>query len=519
VTEEASQESDDTPGADRTDDTKSAGRGGLAIAGAKIYFMVVGLVQQIALKHILGLTTYGALGRVQGLASVVYNPIIATDVQGVSRAISGADDAHRAATQQRVLAIHGLAIVPFAIGFFLLAPTLAGAIQAPHLTDGLRIIAAVLLFYGLYTPFVGVLNGRKRFGVQAGLDVLAATLRTAGLLGGAWYFTKRGLGMEGALGGFAISAATMALVALPLAGLGRRGAGAPSVKDHLIFVAPLFGGQFALNMLFQSDLQLLGLFAAEAAVATGQAASDADTLAGAYRNAQLFCFLPYQLLLSVTFVLFPLLATARRDGDHEAVARYVQIGVRLALVLAGAMVSVTAGLSEELLRLVFGSDSANLGGPAMPIMALGLGSFAIFGILATVLTSLQRERVSALLTAAALALVVVLCFVFVRGSGYGPDMLVRTAVATAVGLLTATLLAAFVVRSEAGAVVAPLTLVRVLVALGAAIAVGRVLPDAGKLVTVPYALVVALAYLGVLAITRELGREDLALVGRVLGRK
>lgn len=507
-------------GATATKDAgRKAGRGGIAIAGAKLYFMVVGLVQQIALKHILGLTTYGALGRVQGLASVVYNPIIATDVQGVSRAISGAEEGEAEATQRRVLAIHGMAIVPFALGFFLLAPTLAGLIEAPHLTSGLRIIAAVLLFYGLYTPFVGVLNGKKRFGAQAGLDVLAATLRTVGLLGGAWYFTRSGRGMEGALGGFAVSAGLMALVALPLAGLGRSGPGAPSVAQHLRFIAPLFFGQVALNMLFQSDLQLLGLFAAEAAVASGRVAAEADTLAGAYRNAQLFCFLPYQLLLSVTFVLFPLLATARRDGDEEAVARYVRTGVRLALILAGAMVSVTAGLSEELLRLVFGADSATLGGPAMPIMALGLGAFAIFGILATVLTSLKRERASAVLTTAALGLVVVLCFVLVRGRDYGSGMLVRTAIATGAGLLLATLIAAYAVYQEAGAVVAPLSLLRVGIALGAGIATGRALPDAHVLVTVPYALAVALVFAVVLVVTRELGKDDLRMVAGVLGRK
>ena len=501
------------------EEAKKAGRGGIAIAGAKIYFMAIGLVQQIALKHILGLTTYGALGRVQGLASIVYNPIIATDVQGVSRAISGADDGAKDATQRRVLGIHAVAIVPFALGFFLLAPTIAAGIQAPHLTSGLRIIAAVMLFYGLYTPLVGVINGKKRFGVQAGLDVLAATLRTVGLLGGAWYFTSQGAGMQGALGGFAVSAGLMACVALPLAGIGRRGPGAPPIKQHLAFIAPLFFGQVALNMLFQSDLQLLGLFAAEASVAAGGAADQADTLAGAYRNAQLFCFLPYQLLLSVTFVLFPLLATARRDGDDAAVAEYVRTGVRLALVLAGAMVSVTAGLSEELLNLVFGSDSAALGGPAMPIMALGLGAFAIFGILTTVLTSLQRERLSAVLTVVALAVVIGLCVALVRGRAYGPELLVRTAIATGVGLLVATLLAAGAVRKEAGAVVAPLTLARVLLALGAGIAVGRLLPPGSKLLTIVYALVVGVAYALVLLLTRELGTKDLAMVGRVLGRK
>jgi len=134
-----------------------------------------------------------------------------------------------------------------------------------------------------------------------------------------------------------------------------------------------------LNLLFQSDLQLLGWFAAESAEHVGRAAIEADTLAGAYANAQLFCFLPYQLLLSVTFVLFPMLAEAQRDKDRAAVARYVRMGVRLALVLAGLMVSVTAGLPGPLLRLIFGAESAELGATGMRILALGSGLLPFLG--------------------------------------------------------------------------------------------------------------------------------------------
>ncbi len=510
--------SEKSPDAQRAD-ARSAGRGGLAIAGAKLFFMVVGLGQQIALKHILGLQSYGALGRVQGLASIIYNPIISTDVQGVSRAISGATEDSRAATQRRVLQIHMALIVPFAASFFFAAPYVAQLIGGPHLTTGLRIVAAVMFFYGLYTPLVGVINGQKRFVLQAGLDMVAATLRTVGLLGGAWYFATRGFGIEGALGGFVISTALMAMIALPRAGLGRRGPGAPSFKEHLSFIAPLFGGQLALNFLFQSELQLLGRFAADAAVAAGLEARAADTLAGAYRNAQLFCFLPYQLLLSVTFVLFPLLATAYRDGDDAAVESYVRTGVRLAMVIAGAMVSVTAGMPHALLRLVFGEDSAALAGGPMFVLALGQGAFAIFGILATVLTSLKRERMSAVLTTVALSLVVGLCFLLVRGRAYGPDLLSRTALASGCGLLVATLLAAYQVKRVAGGVVPVVTVVRVLVALGLAIGAARLLPSGGKLLTLIYAPVIAGVYALVLVLTRELGKDDLAMVKRVAGRK
>jgi stage V sporulation protein B len=520
--------SDSPAPAERQDQARSAGRGGIAIAAAKIYFILVGLVQQIALKHILGLQSYGALGRVQSIASVVYNPIVSTAVQGVSRTVSGAHDEERDAATRRALTIHGLGIVPVAVVFFLAAPAIAAAVNAPHLTASLRIVTGVLFLYGLYTPLVGVLNGKRRFGAQAALDALFATLRTAGLLGGAWYFAKQGAflgrasseaGVEGALAGFVTAALVILLVSLPVAGIGRPGQGGISVRAHLSFIAPLLIGQLALNMLFQSDLTLLGRFAADSAAAAGMGVEQADTLAGAYRNAQLFCFLPYQLLLSVTFVLFPLLASAHRDGDREAIARYVRTGVRLALVLAGLMVSVTAGLSGPLLNLVFGADSAALGAEAMLVLALGLGAFAIFGILTTVLTSIQHERISAALTLAALALVVVLCFGLVRGQPFGKGMLLRTAWATGAGLVTATLLAAGAVRKHAGAVVAPRSLVRVLVALAIAATVARLLPSPGKLMTLVYAAAVGLIYLVLLVASREVGRADVAMVKNVLGRR
>ncbi len=502
------------------DTARRAGRGGLAIAGAKLFFMVVGLAQQIALKHILGLGNYGALGRVQSIASVVYNPIIATSVQGVSRAVSGAQEADQPAAQRRVLTIHSLAIVPLAAGFLFAAPYIAEAIRAPHLTNALRIVAGVLLFYGLYTPLVGVINGRKQFGRQALLDTLAATLRTAGLLGGAYFFMRLGQGVEGALGGFVCAAALMAGIALPIAGLGKSGPGGPTVQEHIKFIVPLVLGQLALNLLFQSDLTLLGRFAADAAAATpGLDEKAADTLAGAYRAAQLFCFLPYQLLLAITFVLFPLLASAHRDGDGDAVRVYVRTGMRLALVLAGLIVSVSAGLSRPLINLVFGPDAAALGGRAMFIMALGLGAFAIFGILVTVLTSLKREVLSMVLTIVALALVVGLCFGLVRGQPFGEGMLVRTAIATGTGLVTATVLAAGAVKKTAGALVSPVTLLRVAVALGAAIAVGRSLPEPGKLMTLGYAAAVGVVYLLVLLVSREITGADGRIVARVLSRK
>jgi stage V sporulation protein B len=214
----------------------------------------------------------------------------------------------------------------------------------------------------------------------------------------------------------------------------------------------------------------------------------------------MFSFLPYQLLIAVTFVLFPMLASARHDRDRTRVATYVANGLRVALIVAGAMVSVTAGLPDQLLRLVIGADAARLGATALGTLSLGFGAFAIFGLLTAILNGLGHERASLTITAVAFGLVVLTCFGWVRGTPLSEALLVRTALCTSLGIVVATLLAALFTRRVVGSLVAPRVLVRVGLGLGTA-------------------LVVALVYFGVLFVTRELGKEDLRFAERVLRRR
>jgi stage V sporulation protein B len=511
----------------KADVARSAGRGGLAVAFAKMYFIVVGLVQQVALKAVLGLDGYGALSSVLSIASITYNPIVSTSIQGVSRAVAQSADAEQPFVIRRTLSVHAVLAVTVAVGFFLLAPVIGNAVGAPHIVSGLRILSAVMLLYGLYTPLVGVLNGKKKFVYQAGLDVLAATLRTFGLVFGGYLLMRQsGRGVEGASLGFVAGATCVLGVALLLVGIGKKGRGGSSVGEHVAFIAPLLFGQVVLNLLLQADLTLLRTFAADSAERAGLPLVAADPLVGAYRATQLFSFLPYQLLLAVTFILFPMLARAQRDGDREAVGRYVRAGVRLAMVVAGAMVSVTAGLSRPLLTLVFGQDVAVLGTRSMQVLTLGFGVFAILGILTTVLNSLKRERDSATIVAGAFGLVVALCFLEVRGEPFGAELLLRTALATSAGLLVATAAAAFLVWRTAGAVVAPLSALRVVGALAAAIAVAQLLPEIGSVGKVrlamfvaAYAAAIVAVYAALLLATRELGKGDLENLRAVVSRR
>ncbi len=518
IVSEGTQAEAEAPGAEGQDVARQSGRGGIAIVFAKLWFLLMGLVQNIVLPRVLGAGGFGDFRNAQSVASIFYNPIVTSSIQGGSRAVAQSEDAATPQVIRRVFRIHAVLALFFAALFFFAAPFIASLLKAPQISPLLRTLAGVIFCYALYSPLVGILNGQRRFGRQALLDIVMAALRTVGLIAGAKLVADAALRAEGALSGFVVSSVIILGLSLFMVGLGRAGKGGVSGASHLAFMLPVWLGQIALNFLLQADVNLLRRFAGSAAEHAGLSVEAASPLVGAYAATQLYCFLPYQLLLSITFVLFPMLATAYRDGDREVMARYVRTGVRLALILAGAMVSVTSGLSEGLLRLLF-SKEYWVAAHAMQVLTLGFGVFAIFGIFSAVLNSLKREFASMLVTVAAVIFVAALCFIRVPGTAFGEALLWKTATSTSAGILLATLLAGFLVKRAAGGVVGWLSVVRVIGALAVAIFAARHLPYAGKLMTLVYAVVVVVIYFVVLLVSRELGKSDLQNLKSVISRR
>jgi stage V sporulation protein B len=493
------------------------------VLGAKAFFILTGLAQQTVLPRVIGLDGYGALARVQALANIVNNVVITSSIQGVSRAVAQTPDDRAGEPLRRCFKVHAAVALPLAAAFFFLAPAYARFQKASHIVLPVQVVSLVVLAYALYAPLIGALNGQRRFSRQAALDVTYATLRTAGILGVGWLLARGGHGLLGACLGFAAAALLILPVALRATGLGREGPAGPSVRRHLAFVLPVAGGQLAVQGLMQGDITVLGRFASklvETQGLAGEAAREAaDKIVGVYKACQLFAFLPYQLLISVTFILFPMLAKAAADNDRAAVARYARAGMRLSLVFACVLVASVTALPPHLLRLAFPPEVGERGAEALRILALGQGAFALFYVETTVLTSLGRERVSALLTAGAAVLLAALCWAAGASAHTSAELLERTALGTSAALGAASVAGAVLVRRVAGAFAAPLTLARVLLALAATTFVGTLVPYRGKLLVVPSAAAMALLTLGLLAVTRELGRADLDAIRAVARRR
>jgi stage V sporulation protein B len=510
------------------DKARTAGRGGIAVLGAKVFFLVVGFVQQPLLRLAVGLSDFGGLAQAMVVANVVNNVVIASGTQGVSRVVAGAPGHEREALRA-ALRVHLPIALVVAAAMAIAAPIYARFENAVDVVLPLLVLAMVALLYGIYAPLIGYLNGTRRFGRQAALDVTFGTLRTIGLIGVGYAFATRGAsGVLGTTIGWVGAAACIVPLAARSTGFGAstpRGAplppGVPSAGKYLRILLPIAGAQFCTNALLQIDILLLGHFLSETALrgASALAGADADTRRTAvkawiaiYKECQTFAFLPYQLLFSVTLILFPMLARARAEGDEAAVKTYVARGARLAAIFAGLLVCIIVAMPQSMIAFAYGKTDAVKGADVLRVMVLAQGAFTMLGIATTVLTSLGRERAAALVTLGAVLAVGVTCALLVPGAPFGHAQLVRSAEATAGALVVSLVIGGALVRGHAGAFVPTATGARVLVAVAACTALGFVMPCVGRLVTPVVAAVVAAVYFGLLIVTGEIGRADLAMV-------
>ncbi|MEZ4262915.1 MAG: lipopolysaccharide biosynthesis protein [Polyangiaceae bacterium] len=517
-------------------DAKRAGRGGVFVLGAKAFFIVTGLVQQTLLPAAIGLSDYGALSRVFAVSNVFNNVIVASSTQGVSRTTAAAGARVKEALRA-TLRVH-VGVTAVLVGLFLAAVPLVVWLQrAPDIGAPLVVMAGVLGVYGVYAPLVGFLNGSAQFGRQAALDITAATLRTAGLVGVGFLFARRAGSLAASLGttpgllgascGAVLAALGVFSLALSWTGTGKgftgaRPEGVPAARAYLAFIAPVMLAQLGTNGLMQADIFVLGRYASIAATAApglDDPSRAANEWVGVYRACQLFAFLPYQLLFAVTQILFPMLAKASKEGTRADVASLVARGTRIGAIACGAMVSVIVAMPQSLIKLAYGAEIAARGASSLRVLAVGQAGFAILGLATTILVSLGKELRALAVTASALAFVVTAGIIAIPRASFGADQLVVTAWATSVALGLALLVGAYLAHRAAGAFVPVKTAARVALAIVACAALGRFLPVLSKVLTPVVALGVGGVYCAALVLTGELGKKDVALVTSILKRK
>ena len=502
-----------------SEDARRAGRGLVSIAGAKGYFIVSSYAVQLLLPRIFGeAKEFGLYSATMSGVAILTNVLIVATIQSVSKFVSE-DEARAAVTLRQGLRIQALVGGTLALGLFLFAPAIARLLLDDQLTRLLRVASVVVFAYALYAAVVGSLNGKHLFAQQARLDVTFSTLRTVGILGGA----ALGLGAIGAVAGFATAAATIVTISLIWIGFGKRGAPGERIQRRrwIGFMAPIWTYQICLNGILMIDLQVLKRTATEiafASTATSQAAVDlANQYVGYYRAAQTFAFVPYQLIISLTFVVFPMISRATSIGNREAAQSTIQHAMRLSLLLLLLVAAPTSGAAHGVMRLAYPAEYL-AGAPALSILVFGVAAFALFAVAATAISGAGKPSIAAMIAGVSLLAVVIANRVLVMRAGLGEQTLEAAATGTAIGMAIALVLSASVLYQQFGVFIPIVTWIRAALAAGAGYAAAAAIPH-GSAVMALIALAVGFASSAVaLVVTRELTKDDWHALRRVVRR-
>lgn len=476
-----------------------AGRGTVLITMAKIWFMVSGYGIAFTLAHLLTDENYGLYRVVINTVSIINAVIVTGTYQTVSKYVSQQpENADSIKTKALILQLYvgGTA----SIGFFLLAPFVAESLNDPRLTPYLRLASLITLSYAFYSVYTGYFNGKKRFGAQAALDIAYSTLKLIFIV----LFAALGFGVIGSVGGFALAAFCVLVISTSIA-RGKAQTSSAKVGQLFRFQSQLLLFTFVLTLLQRVDLMLIK------ALSSGDAKIASEN-AGYYSAAVDIANITYQVIISVTFIIFPLISKATFDNDRVSTQAYIRNTLRYTLMVMALTATLFSAEASGVLRVIY-RESYQAGAGALRILAFGMLFFGLLYILTTIISASGRPSISLLLGVTTLVTTSLLNFLLIPALG-----LKGAAIATTISMLSGAAIGCVYLWSKFRTLLPFMTALRVVACVGVTYAISLVLTPASKLLVIVNMLVLSLIYVIALIVSRELGRADFKLLMRVAGR-
>jgi O-antigen/teichoic acid export membrane protein len=410
-------------------------------------------------------------------------------------------------------------------------------LRDPSLATMIRIGSVITFAYAFYGALIGVINGLKRFALQAAFDVGYATLKVGLMIG----LVVLGYGVQGAFAGFAVAAVTITLVAAIVV---RRqspvGSSPPGDLGLISFMLPVMGYVLFMNVLLQGDVLVVKAAAAgpvRTALELGEAswieliraahplASSTELISegtsffsGLFKATKNIALVPYQGVVAITFVIFPLISRATFQDDADATRMYVTQALRVTLLLVAFVVTGIAAGGAPLLGLLFGATYELAAGALMPLL-VAMALFSALYVVASVLTA-SGHPLDALVLMLVMSMVLLLTlYTVVEHSVAGPELLERAAWAVLAVTALAWLAASVDVKWRVGVAVPWWTFLRSALAVALGVFASQLVGGEGLVALIARSALSGVVFMVALLVTRELGSQDLATVRATLQRR
>lgn len=499
----------------KTDLAVKAGKGAIYITIAKIYFIATGWIMVFVLPRLMSSRLIGIFELVLGAISILDNSIVTGTIQTVSKFTSEKPDKWRQIIR-KALKLQFIVGGSIALFYFIFAyPVSHYFLKSDSLTPFMRLTAVVILTYSLYAGLIGSLNGQRRFGSQASLDMTFSTLKMLLVI----VLAAVGFKVWGAVGGFVSATVIVMLIAFIIVGAGTPGQDEITSRRYLSFWFPLFFYTLIINLIMRTDLYLLQAITSRIAFHNGMALHTAEnlsnTLSAYYSYAQKLAFLPYQIILSITFVAFPLVSSATYSGDMESAQRYIKTAFRFAFILVVGVAIVLFANPSGVIYVILPQEYT-AGAFALRILSAGIVCFSIMVVAITILNSSGHIIKALLYGGITLLISVVLNISFLFYAGAGNKAVGAAAIATSCAMFIGALISTLTVYKLFKATIPSKTFIRCLISSSCCFLVGLFIKTNSKIAILIECICIFVLYFVILYLLKEINQDDKNIIRKTI---
>jgi len=469
-------------------------KGATYLISSKIIFLISGYGVNIAAARILGPESYGIIGIIISLMTIMNLFFISGIPKAAAKYLSENKQWNKNIIKTAIKFQIIFLIVSFII-FLLLAPVLAHILGDHSLTRYIMLTVLVVPFYALFSLYSdGFLNGYRFFKKQA------LTLSIFSILKFFIVFIMLMIGfkIEGVVFGYLTAAFFGFVVAFYYFNKIQIEGDNKFPKDKLIkFAIPTILFSIFILLIFNIDLLLV------------KALIKQNIETGYYTSASMIARIPYYIFSGLAVTLLPSISYSISKKKIDKTKTQITKSLRYMLIILLPIIFLVSATASQLVKLLY-TKTYFPAGEALQILIFGLGFLSFFNILAHIAMGSAKPKI-AVGTASftmimALALNIYLIPLYnIKGAA------IATTIASSMGLIV---MSVYIYRRYK-VLVKPTTFLKITISALAIFAIAYYAQLSGLLLILEYLVLFAL-YIFILWLLKEIDKKDFVVLQRII---
>jgi len=410
--------------------SKSIAKSAVWVTISEIFFNLSGFIIHSALGRFLGPTDYGRYGLIITLTTTV----IILIGNGIPTAMAKYISEYFETDAKMVLAIKKQAVLTQAllVGaitaiFYFSIPLISNALGDPTLIPLFRISTLIIPAFAMASFYFSYYTGLHKFNLQATLKSVRSVFRVLFVVGLAFIFNAKGLGVEGSIVGYILAPLSVFMLALSI----DKFKITPELRARVALqpkeYAPVFAWKKLMNYAWQIIIFFLAyelLISIDLYMVKGILLD--DKLTGIYNAALTVGRIPYYIFYAMTVFLLPMISKSTSENNHQKTNEILSQSLRLMLILLVPMIILMSAFAKPILLDFYGKNYVDAA-QAMAILEYGVGFLTIFYVLSFAMNGAGKTKTSMLIATFGVIMNTVLNYFFIKQYG-----IIGSAIATSI---------------------------------------------------------------------------------------